>query len=552
MSIRSATRLVESIAVLASLLVFASLGASACTTLLVGSAATTDGSTFVTYSCDGGIFAALRIQPAEDHAPGSTVTIYADPQFYDPAAPPAVVALGSIPQVLHTFRYLDALAGPTYTHVGGMNEHGVSISETTLVAARPELSNPRGLLAPFSACPERSLMTLALQRARTAREAILVIGSLAETYGYSSPFPIDGEQLAISDGIEVWSMEIFGPGAAWRAGCGEPGAVWCAQRVPDGHVGISANRSRIGEIDLADSEQFLASPNATSLARRMGWWDPDRDGPFVWCAAYAPGAPEGSLLREWRVFDLVAPSLDLSPDGPLPFSAAPDRPLATADVMAIQRDLLEGTPFDVTAASAFSIGGSTSPLACPMCSQTLYALLGLEPERTINSRRSSFSALYQTRSHAPDALRGCAWYGFGPAATSCYVPIYTGATALPSAWGSTDLAHGDLSLPFWTMILPGYLAAAQWQSAFPDIRSLRGPAESAFLEEQLELSTRVTEWEIDDEPVATRLNAYTADRLNAVSDGFRDLSTRLLIDYVVELGAFLPGLVPTIGLPPLP
>jgi len=497
------------------------------------------------------VFAALRIAPAATHPNGSSVIVYADSEFYNPYACPVPAALGSIPQIAHTFRYIDVLAGPAYAHVGGMNEHGLSIAETTLVSTRPELANPNGLLAPFSACPERSLMTLALQRARTAREAILVIGELAETYGYSSPFPVDGEQFAISDGAEVWSMEIFGPGARWRPGSSEPGAVWCAQRVPDGHVAVSANRSRIGEIDLSDPDRFLASPNVTSLAREMGWWDGDRDGPFVWHEAYAPGAASGTLLREWRALDLAAPSLDLSPAGPLPFSVHPDRPLTAADVMSIQRDLLEGTAFDVTASSTFAVDGAPSPLACPMCSWPFYELLGLSPERTIASRRSSFSALYQTRAGAPGPLRGCTWYGFGPAATACYVPIYSGVTQLPDAWGSQDLAQGDLSLPFWAMILPGFLAAAEWQSAFADIRATRDPAESTFLEEQPLLPQRLASWQAGEGDAGDELNAYAADRLAAVLDGFRRLTDHLLTDVIVGLGRYVSDPPPAIDLPVL-
>jgi dipeptidase len=533
------------------LLIAASPVATACTSLLVSRDATVDGSTFVTYSCDGGVFAAVRVVEGASHGPAETTTIFADPEPYAPSALPSV-ELGMIPQVPETYRYLDAIAGPTYVHIGGMNEHGVSVAETTLAAARPELKNPRGLLAPFSSCPERSLMTLALQRARTAREAVLLIGALAQEHGYSSPFPIDGEQLAIADGEEVWSMEIFGPGTSWRPGSGKPGAVWCARRIPDGHVGISANRSRIGEIDLADPDNFLASANVASFAQERGWWDPDRDGEFNWSRAYAPEAPVGSLLREWRAFDLVAPSLELAADGPIPFSVEPDRTLTTEDVMAIQRDLLEGTPFDITDAPVFFDGDELSPLACPMCSRTFYELLGLDPERAISNRRSSFTALYQTRVGVPAEVRGCAWYGFGPAATTCYLPIYTGVTELPSSWGSTELAGGDLSLPFWTMILPGFLATAQWQDAFRDLEILRTPAESRFLAEQRLLTDRVETWHSQGEDVAKRLNGYTADRLAAVVEAYRSLADHMLVEYVVGLGQAVDGPRPFIQLPLIP
>lgn len=531
------------------ILSLASLG-FACTSLLVSPGATEDGSSFVTYSCDGGIFAAVTIIPGATHPEGAEVTIYDETTFLSGSALEAP-ALGTLPQANETFRYLDAMAGPTYSHIGGMNEHGVSVAETTLVDVRPELANPYGLLAPFSTCAGRSLMTLALQRARTARDAVLLIGDLAETYGYSSPYPVDGEQISIADGREAWSMEIFGPGGKWRPESGEPGAIWCAQRIPDGHVGISANRSRIGVINLDDPDTFLASPNVTSLAQRNGWWDPASDGPFDWSEAYAPGVPPGTLIREWRAFDLVAPSLELSPEGPIPFSVAPDHPLTTQDVMAIQRDLLEGTPFDVTADDTFSTASETSPLACPMCSWDFYDLLDLVPERTISNRRASFTALYQSRADVPDELAGCTWYAFGPAATSCYVPIYSGATTLPDAWGSTALASGDLELAFWTMILPGFLATTQWQDAYEDIVQVRARAEARFAIEQSVLTQRIAEWLDAGEDSAEKLNEYTAARLNAVLIGYEDLATHLIAEYVIGIGRYLTSSAPVIPLPPL-
>ena len=396
-------------------------------------------------------------------------------------------------------------------------------------------------------------MTLALQRARSAREAIQIIGALAQAYGYHSPFPVDGEQLAIGDGTETWTMEIFGPGPDWTPDFDEPGAVWCAQRIPDGYVGISANRSRIGEIDLADSDRFLASSNVFSLAEALGWWSPETGEAFKWSDAYAPDACRRCAIREWRAFDLVAPSLGLSPADPLPFSVEPDRPLSTSDVMAIQRDLLEGTEFDVTADPSFVVDGERSPLACPMCRWPFYDLVGVSPERTINNARSSFSCLYQTRTDQPSELIGCAWFGFGPAATTCYIPVYSGVTVLPADWGSEQVATGDLFLPFWSMTLPGYLASAQWQDAYPVLCAVRDPAEEAFMEEQSALAAVLAQLgDGDGAHIAQYLNEYTLDRLLAVEKAFGDLTTRFLVDYYVGLAPFVSCPTPVVELPEFP
>lgn len=524
------------------------LGSAACTNVLVTPGAAAQRGTFVTYSCDGGVFAAVDVVPGGAHPTGASLGILAD-AAYGSGGPRVVPAeLGHIPQVDMTYRCVGVRGGADLYHIGGINEHGVAIAETTLVGTRPELRNDCGWMAPFSACAARSLMSLALARAATAREAICIIGDLAERYGYSSPFPIDGEQFAIADGVEAWSMEIFGVGSRWTPGCGRPGAVWCAQRVPDGHVAVSANRSRIGRIDPANGDEFLVSSNVYDVAIDMGWWEPGSDRPFVWRDVYAPGARPGSAVREWRVFDLVAPSLALTPTDALPFSVRAERALSAADVMVIQRDLLEGTEFDATTLPAFSIERGTSPLATPLGSPALYELLGVVPTRTISSRYASFSCIYESRQDRPAAMRGAAWFGFGPAATSCYVPIYSGASDIPERWSHTDLAGGDLDLPFWTMTLPGQLAATRWQVAFPDLVAVRSAAESAFLAEEDRLASRVG---VAPDGGSALLDRITSERMTAVEAAFEDLGDYLRILCLTEMADALRLRRPSVDVPSL-
>ncbi len=531
---------------LAALLAVSS-SSPACTNVLVTPGATAAGSSFVTYSCDGGVFAALNVVAGEIHAGDSAIDVFGDPLYAAgvPGAPPA--RLGRLPQVEITYRYVDVRGGADLYHIGGVNEHGVAIAETTLVGTRPELRSDRGLLAPFSACAARSLMSLALARATTAREAVRVIGQLAERYGYSSPFPIDGEQFAISDGTEVWSMEIFGPGRQWTPDCGRPGAVWCAQRVPDGHVAVSANRSRIAEINLENRDAFLASTNVYSVAIEMGWWNPSSGRPFVWRDAYAPSDRWGSAVREWRVLSLVAPSHGLDPGGELPFSVRAERSLSTADVMAIQRDLLEGTPYDAVAEPAFVTATGTSPLATPQGAPALYELLSIAPDRTISNRYASFSCVYETSLARPAAMRGCAWFGFGPAATSCYVPIYSGTSAIAERWSQADLA-GDFSLPFWTMTLPGQLVTTRWQTGFPDLAAVRSAAESAFLAEESVLASRLAS---EPDGGAAWLAALTAARMDAVERAFVALGDYLRLSCLTEIADRVHLALPTVSVPTL-
>lgn len=528
-------------------LILLSAPASGCTNLLVDSDATVDGSTYVTYSCDGGVFAAIRVVSASHHD-DPWIDLFEEPRWESGAPVSSSQPIGSIPQVRDTYRYLDVLAGPTFSHVGGMNEHGVSIAETTLVGGRSTLSNPLGWMAPFAVQPERSLMTIALARARSARDAVLLIGRLAETYGYHSPFPIDGEQLAIGDGGEVWSMEIFGPGPDWSPGCGDAGAVWCAQRIPDGHVGVSANRSRIGEIDLDDDDRFLASENVFSLAEEHGWWTPSSGEAFVWHDVYAPNDSWSSVVREWRVLSLVAPSLDLDPsDGRFPFSVAPDELLDTISVTRVQRDMLEGTEFDPLADPAFRLAGSDdrSPLACPMCSAAFYELLEVDPRaRTVGNRYTSLSCLYQSHVDWPMAARGCTWYGIGPAVTTCYVPIYSGVSELPADWGDARLDHFDRRLPFWILQLPGRLAMLEWENAYADLQAVRDPAEARMKEEQADVLDRLESLSPAD--AAALLNEYVEARMNAVADGFDELADYLLTMYYMVTAGDVPAELPEV------
>lgn len=532
------------------ILAFVSWHALGCTNLLAGAGASADGSAYITYSCDNCGYGAIRVVGQATYPAGALINVYDEPPLIpdESTADLGPSLLGQIPQVEMTYRYFDLLGSQGNVNLGGMNEHGVCITETTLVGTRPELSNPHAMLVPFSVSLGRSLVTLALQRAKTARKAIQVIGSLSEEYGYCSPYPIEGEQLAITDGTETWSMEIFGPGPDWESGSGKPGAVWCAQRIPDGHVGVSANRSRIGKVDLSDSDFFLASPNIFSLAEEMGWWDSDSEDPFIWYEVYAPSERWSSIIREWRALDLVAPSLDLTPDqGRFPFSVHAERRLTTTDIVAIQRDMLEGTEFDVTEAPGFDIDGDKSPIACPLCRSPLYELVDATLHTMISNRYASLSCVYQVNTEAIEEMRGCAWFGFGPAATTCYVPIYSGATELPEAYSGVALERVDARVPFWGMTLASQLATAQWQDSFEDIRAVRDPAEQTFLAEQACLPAILSQIEGGKIAVTEFLNFYTSDRLAAVQLAYENLVDYLLITYYSPLGPFAPREIPTVG-----
>ncbi len=377
------------------------LTGDSCTSILVGKDASTDGSTMTTHTCDCGTCDwTWRHVPAADHKPGSTRKIYHVSQYK--TWPPAEglkwdlykkdFAGLEIPEVAHTYAYHHGM-------FGYMNEKQVAIGESTIGCQR-KLPNP----TPSAKLDLTMLTLLAMERAATAREAIQVIGSLAEKYGYG--FHDDGEMLAIADPKEVWMFEIMPAGPLWTPDSGKPGAVWCAQRVPDDEVSVCPNESRIGEIDLANTDFFMASPNVVSLAVDMGFYDPKGGKPFNWKKAYSPAegsamTTQGRRSRMWRFYDLVAPSKKFKPETPnmdFPFSVKPDRKVSVQDVMAMTRDKSQGTIFD----PVMGIRGG------PFKNPHYY-----KGTRLISVPNVEYTSLTQCRSGLPDPIGGIVDRGAG-------------------------------------------------------------------------------------------------------------------------------------------
>ena len=348
-------------------------GAMACTTVLAGRQATADGSVLMSHSCDGDVMGLVYVMPAHSYAPGTRLPMYwnvprpSTYEEYQASLRQGYVQVGTL-TVNDTYRSLILAGNLESMTTGGLNEHGLSIA-IEFLPMRPGLACDQGRVGPNSNHWTTSLIANALLRAKTAREAIRLIGAMVEEHGFLYyRAPGAGVALPIADGHEVWLMEIFGPGKDWTTGSHRPGGVWCAQRIPDGEVGCSANRSRIGAVDLNDPDHFLASENIFSLARDLGFWKPG--APFVWREVYGGPGDRSNSLREWRALSLAAPTLGLkvvgNPDvDRYPFSVKPDRPLTVPKLMDVMRDSYEGTEFDLTAQAAFQVAAVKSPLACP-------------------------------------------------------------------------------------------------------------------------------------------------------------------------------------------
>jgi dipeptidase len=397
----------------------------ACSTLLAGRGATSDGSVLMSHSCDGDVMGLVYVMPAQTYPPGTRLPMYwnvprpKNHEEYQANLRKGFDQVGTLP-VRETSRSLILAGNLESMTTGGLNEHGVSIA-IEFLPMREGLACDRGRVGPNSNHWTTSLIANGLLRAKTAREAIRLIGAMIEEYGFLYyRAPQAGVALPIADGKEAWLMEIFGPGKDWTPDSGRLGGVWCAQRIPDGEVGCSANRSRIGMIDRDDADHFLASENIHSLAEALGFWRPGT--PFVWHDVYGGAGDRGNSLREWRALSLTAPSLGLKfTDDPTvdryPFSVKPDRPQSVPGLTEIMRDCYAGTAFDVTAKAAFQGREGQSPLACAWGPPELFELLGLKPERSLCTPTSGYVFVAQLRQDLPPSIGSLLWFAYGPADT---------------------------------------------------------------------------------------------------------------------------------------
>jgi dipeptidase len=557
-------------------------GTYACTTVMVGKHATADGSVLMASSCDGDVMGLIYVMPAREYPPGTELPMYWNMprpttyREYEDNVKKGYDLVGLLP-VDKTYRTILLAGNVENMTTGGMNEFGLTIA-IEFIPMRSGLACSRGVVGPNSNHWTTSLIANGLMRARTAREAIRVIGSMVEHYGFQYyRAPHAGVTLPIADDKEVWLMEIFGPGADWTAvgaaprgrpnpgqargpaPTGRPGGVWCAQRIPDGEVGCTANRSRIGAVDVTDSDRFLASPNIFSLAQTLGFWQKDK--PFVWSEVYGgPGSRENSL-REWRVLSLVAPSLGLKATGdPLvdryPFSVKPDQPLTVPTLMRTMRDGYEGTTFDLTEHPAFKVAGQKSPLARPWGPTELFDLLHIQPERAISTPTSGYVFVAQLRDWLPDPVGNCLWFAYGPASTSCFVPVYGGVTDLPDTWDHpANFTRIDRQQPQWNFRLVHNLANhLRYQDALADIRRVFGPAEERFLRLQAEVDKTAADLQEKrgSQGVATFLNDYAQQCMIQVGQAYHDLVDYLMLQYLADYREIAPAKLPQIAAPTAP
>ncbi|MFH0761683.1 MAG: C69 family dipeptidase [Bacteroidota bacterium] len=451
-----------------------------CTSITAGKLATFDGSVITSHTDDSHrTRSSVDIVPPADHPRGSFTEMYrrvAD----DTRAMPSYtfIRTGEIPQVSHTYGYINS-AYPC------MNDHQVGIGESTF-GGRPELQSSAGMID----CQD--LIRLILERCKSVREALDLTRSVLKQYGWND----SGECLTLSDKEEVWHLEVLGPGK------GEIGAVWVAQRVPDEHIAVNANASTIKEVNLDDKNFFQASDNLYEVALKNGWWHESET--FRFCYVYAPESRTSiaSRRREWRVFNLLAPSVKLDPYAEnYPFSVKPDKPVTMKDLVNVFKDYYEGTDYDMTKdITVTDDQGKTviSPLANPFMPYDMNKIFkinggwGSLGERTIARWYTMYGTIIQSRSWLPDEIGGLVWFALDNVATSVYIPIYCSITDMPQPYKVDGRVTGySTESAWWAFNRLGTLAAQRWGDMRKDVNNIWLP-----LQEEIFKTTDVKEQQV--------------------------------------------------------
>lgn len=483
------------------LLIANTLTSFSCTNVLVSKGASLDGSVMISYLADaGGFMDPLYFAAGKTYSRGDSIEIFE----WDTGE-----FLGRIAQVEKTYKV-----------IGNMNENQVAIGETTFTG-RPELTAPNGIL------DYGSLMYLALQRSKTAREAIGVMTELVAAYGYAST----GESFSIADKDEVWILELIGKGSF------EKGAVWVAARVPDGYIAAHANQARIRKIDWDDTENWLWSDDLVSFARARGWFEgPDRDFNFV--EAYNPLDP-GSLLlcegRVWSIFRRAAPSANFSDEywrcvegaEPYPLFVKPDEKISLQAMMNLTRDHFQGTPYDLTS------GVAAGPYKLPYRWRSLYFSLENDTtayayERPISQQQTGFSFVAQSRNWLPDHIGGIFWYGVDDTYSTCYMPLYMGMDRAPVSLITGDINAFDWNSAFWVFNLVANYAYGMYEYMIKDIQKV-----------QSELETRSIQMTRAVDQGALALSQTSPEMMNEYLSDFSVNNAEYVVQRWRELGYYL-------------
>lgn len=480
--------------------------AMACTNFIVGKKASTDGSVICSYSADDyGMFQSLCHFPAAKHQKGEMRKVYDwDTNVYH----------GEIPE-----------AEETYNVIGNINEYQVTIGETTF-GGREEMVDSTGIL------DYGSLIYIALQRSRTAREAISVMTTLAETYGYNS----EGETFTICDPNEAWIMEMMGCGAGSKA------VVWVAMRIPDDAICAHANQSRIRTFNQKDKDNVMFSKNVVKYARKMGWFE-GKDADFSFCDTYA--APDFSgrrfcEARVWTFFNRFSNDMDkyipyaegkVKDAEPMPLWIVPDRKLSVHDVEESMRDHYEGTPFALDS----DIGGGIWQM--PYRPTPLYFELDGKKyfnERPVSTQQPGFVYVSQMRSWLPREIGGVIWWGNDDGNMVAFTPVYCCATEVPQCYNTpgADAVTFSMDNAYWVCNWVSNMVYPRYSLMFPSLKEVRDSLDASYFAAQPRIEAEAQRlYKQSTEAAVEYLTRYTGTKAQQMLARWQQLAFHLIVKY---------------------
>ena len=481
------------------------VNAWACTNLIVGKKASADGSVIVSYSADSyGMFGFLCHYPAAINESGVMRDIYEwDTGKY----------LGQIKE-----------AKQTYNVIGNMNEFQVTIGETTF-GGRPELVDSTGIM------DYGSLIYVALQRSRTAKEAIKVMTDLVKEYGYYS----SGESFTVADPNEAWILEMIGKGP------GVKGAVWVAVRIPDDCIAAHANQSRIHKFDMNDKNNCLYSPDVISFAREKGYFS-GMNKDFSFADAYCPldfSGLRACEARVWSFFNMYNKTIgkaylsyiEGTSKDPMPLYIKPDRKISVRDVQQAMRDHYEGTPLDITSdpgAGPFKTPYRLSPLTFQVEGEEYFN------ERPISTQQSGFTFVAQMRSTMPDVIGGVLWFGVDDANMTVFTPVYCNTDRVPDVYaeGEGDCVTFSWNSAFWIYNWVAGMVRPRYSLMIDDMRQEQKKLEDTYSQAQEGVESVALKMYADDpEKAKDFLTRYTQMTAQAAVNSWKKLGEFLIVRY---------------------
>ncbi|MEE1392474.1 MAG: C69 family dipeptidase [Segatella copri] len=481
--------------------------AEACSNFIVGKKASVDGSVMCSYSADDyGMFQYLCHYPAAKHAKGEMRKIFDwDSNKYH----------GEIPE-----------AAETYNVIGNINEWQVTIGETTY-GGREEMVDSTGVM------DYGSLIYVALQRSKSAREAIKVMTTLANTYGYNS----EGETFTICDPNEAWIMEMMGKGA------GSKGAVWVALRIPDDAICAHANQSRIGKFNMKDKKNVMYAKDVVSFARSKGWFK-GKDADFSWKMAYAKPDFSGRRFCDARAWAMLNHFYDMSPyldwalgKNPdaqdMPLWVVPNKKLSVQDVENVMRDHYEGTPLSV--ADGSDIGGGIWEMPYRP-TPLMYKVDGKQyfNERPVSTQQSGFVFVSQMRSWLPREIGGVFWFANDDANMAAFTPVYCSMTERPECYNTpgVDAVHFSKKNAYWVCNMTSNMVYPRYSLMFPTLKEVRDSLDNSYFAAQAGVEKKAQELYAQNPQAAVKyLNDYSVEKAQQMLARWNQLFEFMVVKY---------------------